>query len=86
MLAEDRLIIPLPQLYGMHIKMAQLGKELQRAIGPVGAAALVPASVHLLRRDEIGITRLLDDISDHLIQTRCTNRAESLFTYNWDTV
>jgi DNA-binding transcriptional LysR family regulator len=57
-------VIALLESYGVSIHVAQWTNELQTAIGLVGAGigvTLVPASVQLLHRDDIGFTPLLED-------------------------
>lgn len=57
-------VIALFEASGVHIKVAQWTNELQTAIGLVGAGigvTLVPASVQLLHRDDIGFTPVLED-------------------------
>jgi DNA-binding transcriptional LysR family regulator len=57
-------VIALFESYGVSIQVAQWTNELQTAIGLVGAGigvTLVPASVQLLHRDDIGFTALLED-------------------------
>ncbi len=57
-------MIALFESYGVHINVAQWTNELQTAIGLVGAGigvTLVPASVQLLHRDDIGFTPVLED-------------------------
>ena len=57
-------VIALFESYGVSIHVAQWTNELQTAIGLVGAGigiTLVPASVQLLHRDDIGFTPLLED-------------------------
>ena len=57
-------VIALFDSYGVNIHVAQWTNELQTAIGLVGAGmgvTLVPASVQLLHRDDIGFTPLLED-------------------------
>ena len=57
-------VIALFESYGVSIHVAQWTNELQTAIGLVGAGigvTLVPASVQLLHRDDIGFTALLED-------------------------
>lgn len=56
-------VIALFDSYGVNIHVAQWTNELQTAIGLVGAGigvTLVPASVQLLHRDDIGFTPLLE--------------------------
>ncbi|MGE8179198.1 LysR family transcriptional regulator [Pseudomonas fluorescens] len=56
-------VIALFESYGVSIKVAQWTNELQTAIGLVGAGigvTLVPASVQLLHRDDIGFTPVLE--------------------------
>lgn len=57
-------VIALFETYGVNIHVAQWTNELQTAIGLVGAGigvTLVPASVQLVHRDDIGFTPLLED-------------------------
>ncbi|BBP65141.1 transcriptional regulator CatR [Pseudomonas sp. Cab53] len=64
---------------GLSINVAQWTNELQTAIGLVGAGmgiTLVPASVQVLHRDDIGFCTLLeDDATSPIIQSRRANDA-----------
>ncbi|MGO2488583.1 MAG: LysR family transcriptional regulator [Pseudomonas taetrolens] len=57
-------VIALFESYGSSIQVAQWTNELQTAIGLVAAGigvTLVPASVQLLHRDDIGFTPIVED-------------------------
>ena len=56
-------VLALFATHGLQIRVAQWTNELQTAIGLVAAGigiTLVPASVQLQHRDDIGYTRLLE--------------------------
>ncbi|KJZ49731.1 hypothetical protein VC35_04580 [Pseudomonas fluorescens] len=57
------MVINFFEFYGMSIKVTQWTNELQTAIGLVDAdigVTLVPATVELLHRDDIGFTPVLE--------------------------